>query len=343
MMTSRHGKIAVMVLSICFVFCLWDFSNISLVRRLTPLLWQTCFLIVAAISLNLVVGTMGQLSLGHCGFMAIGAYASALFSLWCQRKDLFVCKEGVWYLTIVLASLFVALMLTWIVGYLVAIPALRLKGDYLAIITLGFGLIIVNVINNLPFAGMEGLSLGSSSSVLYKNGLGFSNYLLCKWIFIPVISTGVVLYLINCLVDSPMGKNVKAICQDPIGAGACGIDVPKCKIEIFAMSAALTSVAGWLYACSMTTLTTSTFSFSNNGILSSSFLVAICVMGGLGSTKGVCISATAVSITNYILGQMGLNQLPGALGVIFSYPMLVYGILLMVFTLWNPKWRDREK
>ena len=332
-----RGRRFLLVGAVAVVVCLFGTESIFFSRRVVPLIWQISFMVLASLALNLVVGTMGQLSLGHCGFMAIGAYSSALLSLWCQRQGVFHAKAGIVYLLVVVVSMLFGTILSWGIGYLIGIPALRLKGDYLAILTLGFGMIVVNVINNLSFAGMEGLSLGSSSSVLYRSGLGFSNSMLCRWIWLPVVTVGAVLYVLDCFLNSPMGNNIRAICHDSIGAAACGIDVAGCKIRVFAMSAGLAGLAGGIYACSMTTLTTSTFGFANNGILSSSFLVAICVMGGLGSVGGVMVSATVMCILNYGLGQMGLNQMPGFLGVVFSYPMLVYGLLLMAFVLYVPR------
>ena len=143
--------------------------------KIAPSIWQCSYLIIMAASLNLVLGYLGQLSLGHCGFMAVGAYAAALISLAFQRAGFYTDKAGPAFLLVLLISIIVAGIAAALLGLLVGIPALRLKGDYLAIITLGFGMIIVNVINNLPFCGQQGLSQGSASSALYANGLGFSN------------------------------------------------------------------------------------------------------------------------------------------------------------------------
>lgn len=117
---------------------------------LVPSIWQCCYLIILAASLNLVLGFLGQLSLGHCGFMAIGAYTAALLSLAFQRAGVYDEKSGAVFIVIIFLCIIVAGLLAAVIGAVVSIPALRLKGDYLAIITLGFGLIIVNVINNLP-------------------------------------------------------------------------------------------------------------------------------------------------------------------------------------------------
>ena len=108
---------------------------------LAPCLWQCCYLIVLAASLNLVLGFLGQLSLGHCGFMAIGAYTAALLSLACERAGLYDDKSSPVFILILFGCILLAGILAALVGLLVGIPALRLKGDYLAIITLGFGMV----------------------------------------------------------------------------------------------------------------------------------------------------------------------------------------------------------
>ncbi|MDY5564678.1 MAG: branched-chain amino acid ABC transporter permease, partial [Candidatus Limivicinus sp.] len=115
---------------------------------LAPCLWQCCYLMILAASLNLVLGFMGQLSLGHCGFMAVGAYTAALLSLACQRAGVYEDKSGAAFILVLFACVIAAGLLAALIGLLVGIPALRLKGDYLAIITLGFGMIIINIINN---------------------------------------------------------------------------------------------------------------------------------------------------------------------------------------------------
>ena len=147
---------AVYVLCVLLTSLIGDEGSFRL--TVVPSIWQCCYLIILAASLNLVLGFMGQLSLGHCGFMAIGAYTAALMSLAFQRAGVYDEKSGIVFILIIFLCIICAGVLAAVFGVLVGIPALRLKGDYLAIITLGFGLIIVNVINNLPFAGQNGLA-----------------------------------------------------------------------------------------------------------------------------------------------------------------------------------------
>ena len=191
---------------------------------LAPCLWQCCYLIILAASLNLVLGFLGQLSLGHCGFMAIGAYTAALLSLACERGGVFEDKEGPVFLAVLIGSILAAGLLAALVGLLVGIPALRLKGDYLAIITLGFGMIIVNIINNLPFCGQDGLGLGSASSSLYKNGLGFGSKGKVSFLWVALLVTLLCLVMMFMFIRSKYGRCIRAIRDDEIAASASGIN-----------------------------------------------------------------------------------------------------------------------
>ena len=164
--------------------------------KITPSIWQCSYLIIMAASLNLVLGFLGQLSLGHCGFMAVGAYTAALISLAFQRAGIYAEKSGPIFLLALLLSVLAAGAAAALLGLLVGIPALRLKGDYLAIITLGFGMIIVNLINNLPFCGQQGLAQGSASSSLYATGLGFSNDEKMRYLWVAALA------IILCMTSS---------------------------------------------------------------------------------------------------------------------------------------------
>ena len=249
---------------------------------LAPCLWQCCYLIILAASLNLVLGFLGQLSLGHCGFMAIGAYTAALLSLAGERAGVFDDKKGPVFLAVLIACILAAGLLAALVGLLVGIPALRLKGDYLAIITLGFGMVIVNIINNLPFCGQDGLSLGSASSSLYKNGMGFGTKDKVTFLWVALLVTLVCLTMMFMFIRSKYGRAIKAIRDDEIAASASGINTSFYKIMTFAYSAFFAGVAGALYACANATLSTSSFAFSNSGILNSTFIVVMVVLGGMG-------------------------------------------------------------
>ena len=305
---------------------------------IVPCLWQCCYLIILAASLNLVLGFLGQLSLGHCGFMAIGAYTAALLSLACERAGIFREKEGAVFILVLFGCILAAGILAALVGLLVGVPALRLKGDYLAIITLGFGMIIVNVINNLPFCGQDGLSQGSAAASLYKNGLGFGSKGKVTFLWVALLVTIVCIALMFMFIRSKYGRAIKAIRDDEIAASASGINTSYYKVFTFAYSAFFAGIAGALYACANATLSTSSFAFTNGGILNSTFVVVMVVLGGMGSITGSVVAAVIMFLVNYqIKNGTWVAALPAAVQGIFEYPMLVYAIVLIMVIMFRPK------
>lgn len=305
---------------------------------LVPSIWQCCYLIILAASLNLVLGFLGQLSLGHCGFMAIGAYTAALMSLAFQRAGVYDEKSGAVFIAIIFLCIIAAGLLAAVIGAVVSIPALRLKGDYLAIITLGFGLIIVNVINNLPFAGQNGLAEGSASASLYATGLGFGTAAKVTYIWVALLVTIVCIALMFMFIRSKYGRAIRAIRNDEIAASAAGINTSYYKVLTFSFSAFFAGVAGALYACANASLSTSSFSFTNGGILNSTFVVVMVVLGGMGSLTGSIFSAVIMYVLNYqIKNGAWVSALPGFLQGVFTYPMLVYALVLVVIIIFRPK------
>lgn len=305
---------------------------------LVPSIWQCCYLIILAASLNLVLGFLGQLSLGHCGFMAIGAYTAALMSLAFQRAGVYDEKSGAVFIAIIFLCIIAAGLLAAVIGAVVSIPALRLKGDYLAIITLGFGLIIVNVINNLPFAGQNGLAEGSASASLYATGLGFGTAAKVTYIWVALLVTIVCIVLMFMFIRSKYGRAIRAIRNDEIAASAAGINTSYYKVLTFSFSAFFAGVAGALYACANASLSTSSFSFTNGGILNSTFVVVMVVLGGMGSLTGSIFSAVIMYVLNYqIKNGAWVSALPGFLQGVFTCPMLVYALVLVVIIIFRPK------
>ena len=305
---------------------------------LVPSIWQCCYLMILAASLNLVLGFLGQLSLGHCGFMAVGAYTAALLSLACERAELFKDKEGAVFILVLFACVLAAGILSALIGLLVGIPALRLKGDYLAIITLGFGMIIINVINNLPFCGQDGLAQGSAAASLYKNGLGFGTKSKVEFLWAALLVTIISVTLMFMFVRSKYGRAIRAIRDDEIAAAASGINTSYYKVLTFAYSAFFAGVAGALYSCANATLSTSSFAFTNGGILNSTFIVVMVVLGGMGSITGSVTAAVIMFFINYqIKNGSWVSSLPAAAQAVFQYPMLVYAIVLIVVIMFRPR------
>lgn len=328
--------VAVYVLCVVLSGAFADSGSFRL--TIAPSIWQCCYLIILAASLNLVLGFMGQLSLGHCGFMAIGAYTAALMSLAFQRAGVYDEKSGMAFILILFLCIICAGVLAAVFGVLVGIPALRLKGDYLAIITLGFGLIIVNVINNLPFAGQNGLAEGVASSSLYQNGLGFGTTAKVTYLWVVLAAVIICVALMFMFIRSKYGRAVRAIRDDEIAASAAGINTGYYKVLTFAFSAFFAGVAGALYACSNSTLSTVSFSFTNGSILNSTFVVVMVVLGGMGSLTGSIVSAVIMFLLNYqITNGAWLNAMPGFVQGIFAYPMLVYAVVLVIIIMFRPK------
>ena len=228
--------------------------------------------IILAVSLNVATGYLGQLPLGHAGFMAVGAYTCALFTKYSPLPDGVSFAIGL-ALGAVMAGLF---------GVLIGVPALRLTGDYLAILTLGFGEIIRITLNNIDdvlgfklFYGAKGL----------KNIPKYSNY----WnVFLCVVIT---CFAIHAMMKSRHGRAVLAIRDNEIAAESCGIQTTYYKVMAFAFSAAFAGLAGGLYACYLGVLDPSTF-----GFMKSIEILVMVVLGGMGSMLGSILSATVLTI-----------------------------------------------
>ena len=243
-------------------------------RLLTGLLVPLCVYVIAAISLNLVVGFSGELSLGHAGFMCVGAYSSALFS--------HIASDIPQVPRFILAILIGAAVAA-VFGVIIGIPVLRLRGDYLAIVTLAFGEIIKNLINILYIGFDEkGLHVATSAASLkleaggkqiLKGALGISGtgalYKDVKHYFFPIgiFLVLLTLFIVQNLVNSRSGRAIMATRDNRIAAESVGIDVTKFKLLAFTISAALAGVAGVLYAHNLSMLKVSGFDY-NMSILS---------------------------------------------------------------------------
>ena len=256
-----------------------------------------CINIILTTSLNITTGFLGQIALGHAGFLAIGAYSSALLSMYLERYAL---PDTVLF---IIAILFGGLVAA-VSGLIVGIPALRLRGDYLAIITLGFGEIIRVIILNLKITG------GGKSLVGISN---LSN------IFTVFFITVIVVSLLFTFVRSKYGRAIIAIREDDIASEACGINNTFYKVLAFSVAAFFAGLAGGIYAHYLTVLNVSGF-----GFMKSTEYVVMVVLGGMGSLTGSVIAAILLTI------------LPEALRAFSEYRMLLYSIVLILVMIFKP-------
>ncbi len=309
-------------------------------RTLIPIIWQMCIFILLGASLNLTLGYLGQLTLGHMGFAGIGAYTAALASLALERAGAFNAREAApaELVAVILGCCLLGAALAAVIGLLVGIPALRLRGDYLAIVTLGFGLIVENVIANLPFAGGNGLAEGTASSSLYKNGLGLSSALQARYVWLALGVTVICVALMWMFIGSKYGRAIKAIRDDEIAASASGVNTTYYKILTFTVSAFFAGLAGGLYAVCFSSLSTASFSFTSSSIWNSTFIVVLVVLGGMGSMTGSVAAAVGMFLLNYEIKNGGwVSAMPAAVQSVFQFPMLIYALVLMAVIVFRPR------
>ncbi|MEE0967531.1 MAG: branched-chain amino acid ABC transporter permease [Bacilli bacterium] len=250
-----------------------------------------CINIVLATSLNLASGYLGQLTLGHAGFMSVGAYVSALLSL----------KTGTpFFVSLIIGSLVAA-----VVGLIIGIPTLRLKGDYLCIITLAFNEIIRVIMLNLDITnGAKGL-MGIPKNTSFTVGF---------------VSVCVTIYTIYCIVKSRQGRAIISIKEDEIASELTGIPTSYYKILAFVISAFFAGLAGGLYAHYLGILVPKTFDYNK-----SVEILVMVVLGGLGNLKGSVIAAIVMTF------------LPELLREFSDYRMLLYAIVLIAAMILKEK------
>lgn len=251
--------------------------------------------IILALSLNLIIGYTGQLALGHAAFMAVGAYVSAVLST----------KLGLSFFI----ALFGGTIVGAIAGFLIGFPVLRLKGDYLAICTLGFGEITKVVIQNIEYIGAA---------------RGFSGIKLCTnfdWTFLFVVFA---YFFVRRIVHSIYGRNMISVSQDEIAAEAMGVNAFKSKLFGFVTGCSMAAFAGGLYAHYIMFIDPVSFDFNK-----STEILTFVVLGGIGSTSGSTIGAVILSVLPELLRGFG--------DFIKTYRMLFYSVIIIVLMIFRPK------
>lgn len=256
--------------------------------------------IILTVSLNIATGYLGQLPLGHAGFMAVGAYSAAIF----------MTRSGLDANVSFPISLVLGALAAGLIGVLIGIPALRLKGDYLAIITLGFGEIIRVVLLNIDSVLGFKFTYGAASLKNIPKETTFLNTFIC---------VGIVCLLIHTMMKSRHGRAILSIRENEIAADSCGINVTYYKVLGFASSAVFAGLAGALYAGYLGILNPSSF-----GFMKSIEILVMVVLGGMGSMVGSVLSATV------------LTAVPELLRAFSEYRMIVYSLLLITVMIFKP-------
>ncbi len=272
------------------------------------LLEKISYSIILAVSLSMVVGFLGELSLGHAGFMCVGAYLGGKVSVILNDMG-FLGKSSLLNLAL---SLLVGGVVAAICGVLIGLPALRLKGDYLAIVTLAFGEIVRAIFMNSSSESFGG-TLGLKTPRFNRNHLfiiGFILVLVC-------------LFVVQNIIRSKHGRAITAIRDNEIAAKATGINVTKYKLYVFIVSAFFAGIAGVLYSFSQFTIQSANFSYN----YSIEILVMV-VLGGMGSINGSIIAATVITFLDNFLQK----HLTGDLAVLQD---LFYALILIVIVIYN--------
>ena len=275
----------------------------NLSRSDTSLFIQIGYSIILAVSLNLVVGFLGELSLGHAGFMCVGANIGCYVAL--QILPIVQNK-----LLVLIIGMLVGGLSAAVFGLIIGLPALRLKGDYLAIVTLAFGEIVRTIVKNLPFFG------GAKGFKTTDMKYGSSLFIVA---FVVVL---VMLFIVQNFIRSKHGRAVTAIRDNEIAAKAMGINVTYYKLFIFVLSAFFAGVAGVIYGSNVSPVVYTTFDYN----YSIEILVMV-VLGGMGNISGSIISAALLTFVNVKLTSLG--------GDLAALKYLIYSIILIVMVMFN--------
>lgn len=335
-MTTKSNLATYLLVLISYTAVQIFLASGKLSSLMEGLLVPLCIYVMLAISLNLTVGILGELSLGHAGFMCVGAFSGAFFSK---------CMAGSMPdLPRFIIALFIGALTAGIFGILIGIPVLRLKGDYLAIVTLAFGEIIKNLVNVL-YIGKDGsgfhfsmkdfmsLNMEPDGVVIVNGAQGITGTPHDASFTIGIILILISLVIILNLINSRDGRAIMSIRDNRIAAEAIGINITKYKLMAFSISAAIAGAAGALYAHNLSTLTALPKNFGYN---MSIMILVFVVLGGIGNIRGSMIAAVVLTL------------LPELLRGLSDYRMLIYAIVLIAMMLfnWNPtaiEWKERVK
>ncbi|HLA25140.1 MAG TPA: branched-chain amino acid ABC transporter permease [bacterium] len=260
--------------------------------------------IMLTVSLNLVNGYMGEFSVGHAGFMAIGAYTAAILTVW-----VFPAGSGAWLFPLALLAGGLA---AGVAGLGIAVPSFRTRGDYLAIVTLAFNMIVKSVLENVDAIGGP------------RGFMGMDKLTSLAWVYVSVILT---LYLARNFVFSRFGRGVLSLREDEIAAGLVGVNTRQIKVQTFVLSAALAGVAGGLFAHELQFINPRSFT-----ILKSTDMLLMVYLGGIGSLGGSILGATIFTVV-----LEGLRTVMQQLGISQEWRLVVAPLLLVLLMIYRPR------
>lgn len=318
--TAKSNFLNYIIVTAAFIFLQVLMSGGHLSSSLKGQLVPICAYIIMAISLNLTVGILGELSLGHAGFMSVGAFTGVIVTM--SLKNVIVLSP----LRLVVAML-VGGVAAGLTSLLVGVPVLRLRGDYLAIVTLAFGEIVKNVVNCL-YVGVDrsglhismtdsaSLGLADGGTVIMNGPMGAVGVTKLSTFAMGYALIIVTLIVVQNLINSRAGRAIMALRDNRIAAESLGINITKYKMMAFSTSAVLAGMAGVLFAMNYSTVVAKKFDF-NTSIL----VLVFVVLGGMGNIRGSIIAAAVLTV------------LPELLRKFSDYRMLIYAIVLIAVML----------
>ena len=292
-------------------------------RLIQGLLVPLTVYIIMTVSLNFTVGILGELSLGHAGFMCVGAFSGAFFSV-------LMVDSGLPDLLRFSLALLVGAVAGGFIGFLIGFPVLRLRGDYVALVTLAFGEIIMNVMNALH-VGRDGSGFHVSlrggrgfdmvdGEMLINGPLGIVAAPQDATFTVGFVLVLITLFIVTNIMNSRTGRAIMSIRDNQIAAESVGINVTKYKLLAFSVSAALAGMAGALFAHNFNSLMASARNF---GFIMSVMILVMVVLGGIGNIRGSVIAAIAITM------------LPELLRGLADFRMLIYSIVLIAIMILN--------
>ncbi len=290
---NKLSRFIINVIILAAIFTIVQYMlNVGILNKFYEItLTSMCINIVLAVSLNLINGFTGQLSLGHAGFMAIGAYVSVVITNYFELPFIIGLIGGC--------------LGAAVAGFIIGVPTLRLKGDYLAIATLGFGEIIRVLLQNIDYVGgPAGIS-------------GIAKQTNWAWLFASVILTVIV---IQNIINSSYGRAIISVREDEIAAEVMGVNTTNYKVLAFVIGALFAGLAGGLYGHYFYIIKPETFNF-----LKSFDILVMVVLGGLGSTTGAIIAAIFITV------------LTAALQAFPAVRMIIYALILILVMIYRPQ------